>query len=254
MPRKTETIDLREEFDKIDSELDEIAYEVAKTNAEYDEDETTEQEEATLARELNGLLDRRDQLERELAGVQWAIDQWGAETPTAAETWNEWDKQAWLDQNYETRAQYVRDGRVDDFLDKIEAVETSQNVKDAVESRRSNRIDDDSVTITIGALTTGEFADVQDRTESLRNQMVGMGDDPVVQGAGSIYRTAAGLIDAPPIDADTDLPQKTAVIRETPPHFKEWLEGRVSEFSTPDVDVGNFNERLQRAQEDLETT
>jgi len=46
------------------------------------------------------------------------------------------DVEAWLDQNYQTRADRVRDGDVDHILDTIVDIETSQTVLDAVDDRR----------------------------------------------------------------------------------------------------------------------
>jgi hypothetical protein len=43
----------------------------------------------------------------------------------------------WLDNNYQDRADAVRAGDLDDHLDEIEAVETSNTVTDAVADRRS---------------------------------------------------------------------------------------------------------------------
>ena len=46
------------------------------------------------------------------------------------------DAEAWLDQDYQTRAERVGDGDVDHTLDTITDVETSQTVLDAVDDRR----------------------------------------------------------------------------------------------------------------------
>jgi len=48
----------------------------------------------------------------------------------------EWTEEAWLQGNYTERAEAVADGRVDEQLDAIEDVETSENVIEAVEQRR----------------------------------------------------------------------------------------------------------------------
>lgn len=54
----------------------------------------------------------------------------------AVESWANWNEDDWLDIGYTQRADDVRAGRVDDYLDDIEEVETSQTVTDAVEQRR----------------------------------------------------------------------------------------------------------------------
>ena len=46
------------------------------------------------------------------------------------------DAEAWLDQDYQTRADRVRDGDVDSHLAAIADAETSQTVQDAVDDRR----------------------------------------------------------------------------------------------------------------------
>jgi hypothetical protein len=46
------------------------------------------------------------------------------------------DAEAWLDQDYQTRADRVRDGDVDGHLTPIADAETSQTVQDAVDDRR----------------------------------------------------------------------------------------------------------------------
>jgi len=49
----------------------------------------------------------------------------------------------WLEGTYGERADAVEDGRVDEFLDEIEGVETSENVIDAVEARRDELADEE---------------------------------------------------------------------------------------------------------------
>jgi len=48
------------------------------------------------------------------------------------------DAEAWLDQDYQTRADRVRDGDVDGHLTPIADAETSQTVQDAVDDRRDD--------------------------------------------------------------------------------------------------------------------
>ena len=43
---------------------------------------------------------------------------------------------SWLENGYQDRADAVHEGDVDDYLDEIEAAETSETVLDAVEERR----------------------------------------------------------------------------------------------------------------------
>jgi len=44
----------------------------------------------------------------------------------------------WLDQDYRTRAERVRDGDVDEHLETIREIETSETVKDAVDDRQED--------------------------------------------------------------------------------------------------------------------
>lgn len=62
-----------------------------------------------------------------------------ADTDTEPDTESavgEWDDEEWLDGGYQDRADMVRTGSVDEYLDEIEACETSQTVRDAVAARR----------------------------------------------------------------------------------------------------------------------
>lgn len=47
------------------------------------------------------------------------------------------DEDAWMEPGYQQREAAVLDGRVDEHLDAIEAAETSETVKEAVEERRA---------------------------------------------------------------------------------------------------------------------
>lgn len=49
----------------------------------------------------------------------------------------DFSENGWLDNDYTDRADAVREGGLDDFLDKIEAAETSDTVIQAVKDRRS---------------------------------------------------------------------------------------------------------------------
>ncbi|WP_277540222.1 hypothetical protein [Haloarcula laminariae] len=47
------------------------------------------------------------------------------------------DADAWLDQDYQQRADRVREGGVDEHLDTIDDIETSDTVRDAIGERRA---------------------------------------------------------------------------------------------------------------------
>jgi hypothetical protein len=54
-----------------------------------------------------------------------------------ADDGGEFDVDEWLDQNYQTRAERVESGDVDEHLDEIAEAESSDNVMDAVGVRRA---------------------------------------------------------------------------------------------------------------------
>lgn len=56
--------------------------------------------------------------------------------PPDGDEWEDWSENAWLELDYQQRADDVRDGRVDEHLDAIADVETSETVADAVDHRR----------------------------------------------------------------------------------------------------------------------
>ena len=49
----------------------------------------------------------------------------------------DFDEDAWLDVDYQQREAAVRDGEVDDHLERVEEIETSDNVQEAVDERRA---------------------------------------------------------------------------------------------------------------------
>lgn len=61
--------------------------------------------------------------------------------PANADT--EFSEEDWLAGDYGERADAVEDGRVDEFLDEIEAVETSDTVIEAIEARRDELADEE---------------------------------------------------------------------------------------------------------------
>jgi hypothetical protein len=56
--------------------------------------------------------------------------------PPDADDWEEWSEDTWLDLDYQQRADDVREGRVDEHLEAIGDVETSDTVIEAVDARR----------------------------------------------------------------------------------------------------------------------
>jgi len=177
MPRTTTTYELREEYNRIDTELDNLADTVA------DLDDSNPLVEAKL--------EEASTLERQLAGLEWALTDPDDDAPDDNRPYGE---------------------------------------------------------VTVGALSTGEYAEVRDTLD---------GDtDPNMGRAGSseILFAAMGLVDAPFIDDDADFNAKIRTVAdELPPHFHEWLRGRVDEISTPDIEGNGFAQRLAEREASAKT-
>lgn len=171
MPRKTETYRLQDVAQGLDQRLDNLADKVAKAGDDEDTSESVQE-----ARQLEG----------HLAGIQWAIDEYGADAE-----------------------------------------------------------------ITLGALTTGEYARVSDYTTDAANEQVG--GPTSVEGASQIFFVAAGLVDAPFVDDSAGFEDRCAAVRGLPPQITRWLESQVDELTTPDVDLGNgFEARVAERRSDDE--
>lgn len=97
----------------------------------------------------------------------------------------------------------------------------------------------DDATITVGDLSTGDLARVQDYTQDVRQQRSGGATNRSVAGAHRIFFCAAGIVDAPFIDEDASFEDKAVAVRNLKPQCTTWLEDRVDDLSTPDVELGN---------------
>lgn len=107
--------------------------------------------------------------------------------------------------------------------------------------------------ITLGALTAGEQAQAADRAQTAENQQVGHGDSVSVANASRIFFAAAGVVDAPFLDDSAGYEATVRVLRECNPQFVHWIEDRVDDLTTPDVDLGNgFAARLAEKRSDAE--
>jgi hypothetical protein len=174
MTRRTETIDLEAEAERLDQELDELADEAAAADSDSDEyEELREQARA---------------LEQQLVGVKWALN------PSP-----------------------------DEGRERVESV-------------------------TIGEVLTGDYARVEDRSRDVQRQRVGRGEDSSVSGAQRVFFVAAGLQDADFLDAGADFDAKARAVNQLAPQFTTFLEDRIDDLSTPDVDVGNFEARVAEKQ------
>jgi len=74
MPRTTTTLDIAEEYDRVDSTLDDIADELVALEADIDDHGGSEAAPAPLLDEYETLLERGQRLEADLAGLEWALD------------------------------------------------------------------------------------------------------------------------------------------------------------------------------------
>jgi len=101
--------------------------------------------------------------------------------------------------------------------------------------------------VTVGEVLTGDFAEIEDRARDVQRQRVSRGDDSSVSGAERVFFVAAGLVDAPFLEDDSFESRANAVSELRPP-FTAWLEDQIDDLSTPDVDVGNFEDRLETTQ------
>lgn len=93
---------------------------------------------------------------------------------------------------------------------------------------------DSDVTVTLGALTAGEMALVEDESPD------GVGD-----GAIRNYFVAAGTVDAPWLAHDADAPtpedyqQTVANVANLPPGVVRWAETRINSLASVDLEEGN---------------
>lgn len=67
------------------------------------------------------------------------IDEESNENPTGdapdVDEWANWNEDDWMDLDYKQRAEDVQEGRVDEHLEEIAEVETSDTVEEAVDER-----------------------------------------------------------------------------------------------------------------------
>jgi len=90
-----------------------------------------EDDEAEVGEDTAERLTARDDFERVETDDEPASEPTTEPADVAA-----FDADEWLEQDYQTRAERVEAGEVDDHFGKILQVETSETVKDAVDARR----------------------------------------------------------------------------------------------------------------------
>lgn len=171
---------------------------------------------------------------------------------------------------YDLREEAARlDARLDDFADEAadadpdsaayrEAAEEATLVEQQLVGVRwaVDPPDDENrepyEAVVLGGLSTGEYARVTDRLDAARQERVGYGPDGgSMEGAGRVFFAAAGLVEAPFLDADADFEATARAVNDLPPQFTRWLEARVDDLTTPETDVGNgFEERVAARRSD----
>jgi len=96
----------------------------------------------------------------------------------------------------------------------------------------------EDATVTLGAMNTGEHAEIRDRLSAARNERVGLGDSDD-EGMSEIFRVAGSLVDAPFLDGSEDFEATVAMVRELPPQFSTYLKTKANEISSLGLDEGN---------------
>lgn len=104
--------------------------------------------------------------------------------------------------------------------------------------------------VTLGGLTAGEYIEVGDVTERHRKSAEKhFGPNAPTGNARRMYYAAAGLIDGPFVDEEitshTRVTEKAQEINGLAPQFMHWIEQRVDELTTPDVEGNGFGEQLE---------
>lgn len=180
MPRTTKTYDLTEEKRRIKREMNQAADEAAQAD-----DGTHDHEEA---------MARGKMLERQLAGVQWAL------SPDEEEDRDPYEE------------------------------------------------------VTLGALNAREYGKIGDRVKTAKEQSVdGVSQLTSMDGVQQIFFVAGGLVEAPFIPRDAGFEEKAQTVGDLAPQFVTYLQYRVDDLSTPDVQ-GNGFEQLVAEKESAATS
>jgi len=184
MPRNTTTINIDEEIDRIETEREQLAADVAAIREDVaDTDEESEGKEERLQdnTEYVQKVQRGSTLDTHLSALYWA-----------------------------------RDGRGDPGHDGW----------------------GEDATVTLGAMNTGEHAEIRDRLSAARNERVGLGDSDD-EGMADIFQVAGALVDAPFLDGSEDFEATVEMVRELPPQFSTYLKTKANELSSLGLDEGN---------------
>jgi hypothetical protein len=108
----------------------------------------------------------------------------------------------------------------------------------------------DEPEVTVGGLTAGEYTEVGDLTGAHKQAaQERLGSNVSTASTRRLFYAAAGVVDAPfvgdEIGADTRLEEKVQCVNQLSPQFMHWLEERVDDLTTPDVEGNGFGKRLE---------
>lgn len=151
-----------------------------------------------------------------------------------------------LDELAERTVDETRD-TADDQREDIEA--TMQHAGGTVERYRDGvswAVDEygADATVTIGGLTTGEYGRVEDRAADASREKGGGSTEGIVR----VFQIAAGLEDAPFVDAGAGFEERAAAVRELPPQLAEWLQSKVNEQGSLGGNGKSFSSLLAEKQ------
>lgn len=287
MPLKQQTYDLRDERDRLDDELDALSERAAECQLDLEAaaadgadggGDDLNAETVRLQQDLEEIQREAADVQTHLAGLAWAIDEWGNDTDAGPDVATDGGKRE-LSGRARTSETSDEDPREDDpkvqqarrrlEADDAEAVteldgddaahdprdppagggETSDNATESAPDPASTRTDG-AVTVTLGGLTAGEYARVADLVSAASQQRVGFaqGGGPARQGQSRNVFVAAGTVSAPWIESGMDLEAQADAVGDLSPNFVEWLETQINDLTTPPESVGNdFGDRVAQA-------
>lgn len=156
--------------------------------------------------------------------------------PLETETLPLLEEHARLDQRLDELADRVADA--DDAEDAIEEAQRIESHLAGIQWALDHDDWPDDPSVTVGALTTGEMAEVRDRTAAAQDEAQQFGGHGQVDGAAQTFFVAAGVHDAPFVAESGDASVDTLVpviANELHPQFTQWLESRIDDISS----VGN---------------
>lgn len=100
--------------------------------------------------------------------------------------------------------------------------------------------DADVETVTLGGLTGGEFAALED---TIAADVAARGHDGPTNGANRVHLVAAGTVDAPYHDPEAPLTERVATASKLPLAYQKWVEATVNDLTS----VGNGDGRSFRS-------